>query len=158
MGSNNDQIQALLDREAIRDLPLRYCDCVWRDDIDGLVKLFAKDGEFVIAHLGAESGATGHADLRKFYSEGLKIGPRPFIHNHVITLEDSTHATGRCYLALHSLHENMQFIGAGYYQDTYIKVKQKWKFQRRHFTALRFDDTSVKAPVKSKPAAKSRAR
>ena len=40
------QLAGLLAREAIRDLPLRYCDCVWRDDIDGIIDLFAGDGSF----------------------------------------------------------------------------------------------------------------
>ncbi|MSR13393.1 MAG: nuclear transport factor 2 family protein [Gammaproteobacteria bacterium] len=149
--ADQDRLQALLDREAIRDLPLRYCDCVWRDDIDGLIKLFAKDGEFAISHLGTESGAAGHPALRKFYREGLKIGPRPFIHNHVVTLDDNSHASGRCYLALHSINSDMQFIGAGYYADTYVKTKRDWKFQRRHFTAVRFDETPVTVKPKSKP-------
>lgn len=140
MTDRDDHLQALLDREAIRDLPLRYCDCVWRDDIDGIVKLFAKDGEFSMGHQGTESGAKGHSALRKFYRQGLKIGPRPFIHNHVITLDGAGRASGRCYLDLHSANHNMQFIGAGHYADAYVKVKGEWKFLRRQFTAVRFDE------------------
>lgn len=57
MAKTKNQLEALLDREAIRDLPVRYCDRVWHDDIDGLVALFAKDGEFVIAIDGKETAA-----------------------------------------------------------------------------------------------------
>ncbi len=156
MTIRDEQIQALLDREAIRDLPLRYCDCVWRDDIDGLVKLFAKDGGFSMAYNGKNSGAEGHPALRKFYREGFQIGPRPFIHNHVITLDGANSASGRCYLALHSLKQNMQFIGAGFYADTYVKVKNQWKFQRRAFTALRFDESPLPAPVPKRATATKR--
>jgi len=45
MAKSIDQIVTeLADREAIRELPLRYCDCVWRGDMTGIVDLFAADG------------------------------------------------------------------------------------------------------------------
>jgi SnoaL-like domain len=156
MANQETQLQALLDREAIRDLPLRYCDCVWRDDVDGLVKLFAKDGAFTMTHLSKAAGAKGHPALRKFYREGFGIGPRPYIHNHVISLDGTNRASGRCYLALHSIKHDMQFIGAGYYADDYVKIKNEWKFLRRQFTALRIDEAPnlSSAPTKKKPAPK----
>ena len=50
MSGTKELLQELLDREAIRDLPLRYCDCVWRNDIDGLVSLLpAKANSFSAA-------------------------------------------------------------------------------------------------------------
>jgi len=152
MPKTKDQVQALLDREAIRDLPLRYCDCVWRDDIEGLVKLFAKDGEFVITMGDKETVAKGHAALLAIYRQGFDIGPRPYIHNHVIETLDDKKATGRCYLDLHSAKHNMQFIGAGHYADSYVKQRGAWKFQRRYFTALRMDadPTAKQKPKKSK--------
>ena len=161
MSKNKDLLEALLAREAIRDLPLRYCDHVWRDDIDGLVDLFAKDGEFIMAINNKETGAKGHAALLEIYQSGLAIQPRPFIHNHVIELLDDKKARGRCYLDLRSAKKNMAFIGAGYYADTYVKEKGIWKFQRRHFTALRIDDNPVAAlpaPEKTKPKPTAKAK
>lgn len=155
MPKTKELLQALLDREAIRDLPLRYCDCVWRDDVEGMVRLFAPNGEFVIAIDGKETVATGHAALLEFYRKGLAIGPRPFIHNHVIELLGAKKARGRCYLDLHSIHQNMQFIGAGHYADSYVKTKGEWKFQRRHFTALRIDSNPV--TVEAGPSAATEA-
>jgi hypothetical protein len=36
MAKTTEQIVTeLADREAIRELPQRYCDCVWRGDVDG---------------------------------------------------------------------------------------------------------------------------
>ncbi|MBM4227584.1 MAG: nuclear transport factor 2 family protein [Gammaproteobacteria bacterium] len=155
MGKRKQTLQDLLDREAIRDLPLRYCDCVWRDDIPALVKLFAGDGEFVIRIGEQETSAKGHAALLEFYAQGLGIAPRPFIHNHVIDFDGGRKATGRCYLDLRSGKENMRFMGAGHYADTYVKEKGEWKFLRRHFTALRIDEdptATTAAPVR-KPRA-----
>ena len=131
-------VQDLLDREAIRDLPLRYCDCVWRDDVDGIVDLFSDDGAFIIKLTdGGESSAKGSADLHKFYSGGLEMQPRPYIHNHVVDLVDAERATGRCYLDLRSAKNEMAWLGAGYYNDEYRKVGGRWKFASRTFNIVR---------------------
>jgi len=151
MSKSKHQLEALLDREAIRDLPLRYCDHVWMNDIPGILKLFAKDGEFIMVVDGNETAAKGHAAMSEIYKQGFAIQPRPYIHNHVVELIDDKHAHGRCYLALHSAKQNMAFIGAGHYADTYVKVKGEWKFQRRYFTALRMDDNPVESPPAGVP-------
>jgi hypothetical protein len=41
-------VTELADRDQIRELPQRYCDCVWRGDVEGIVELFADDGQFTI--------------------------------------------------------------------------------------------------------------
>ncbi|MGH8597516.1 MAG: nuclear transport factor 2 family protein, partial [Gammaproteobacteria bacterium] len=103
-----------------------------------------------------ESSAKGHAALRKIYRQGLEIGPRPYIHNHVVTLDGEERASGRCYLDLRSTKAEMQFIGAGHYADLYRKVRGHWKFQRRHFTALRFDAVAVVTETAAKRTARKR--
>lgn len=136
--SDERALRELLDREAIRDLPLRYCDCVWRDDVDGIVDLFTEDGAFIIKLSdGGESSAKGREHLHKFYSGGLDMQPRPYIHNHVIDLVDAERATGRCYLDLRSAKNEMAWLGAGYYNDEYQKVAGRWKFASRTFTIVR---------------------
>lgn len=139
--SMTDQDQALrdlLDREAIRDLPLRYCDFVWHDDVDGIVSLFTDDGAFVVRMPGSdEMTAKGTPHLHEFYAGGLGMQPRPYIHNHVVDLVDAEHATGRCYLDLRSAKNDMAWLGAGHYADEYRKVDGRWKFASRVFTAVR---------------------
>ncbi|HCU88472.1 MAG TPA: hypothetical protein DGR97_00920 [Gammaproteobacteria bacterium] len=134
------QLASLLAREAIRDLPLRYCDCVWRDDIDGIIDLFADGGSFTALYAGKESVIAGHDDLREFYVTSAPLMPRPYIHNHVIELHDDKSASGRCYLDLRSAKNNMGWIGAGYYNDEYILTADGWKFQARLFNALHMED------------------
>lgn len=136
--SDQQDLRDLLDREAIRDLPLRYCDCVWRDDVDGIVDLFTDDGAFIIKLTdGGESSAKGSEGLRKFYSGGLDMQPRPYIHNHVIDLVNAERATGRCYLDLRSAKNEMAWLGAGYYNDEYRKTDGRWQFASRTFTIVR---------------------
>jgi hypothetical protein len=43
MKTTDELARELSDPDAIRDLPVRYCDCLWRKDIDGLIRLFADD-------------------------------------------------------------------------------------------------------------------
>lgn len=137
------QVAALLAREAIRDLPRRYCDCVWRDDVDGIVALFSDDGEFVAEMGGKTYTFAGRDALRQMFVKGLAIQPRPYIHNHVVTMSGGTSASGRCYLDLRSARNDMAFMGAGYYDDTYVATAAGWKFRRRHFVAVRMDDIPV---------------
>ncbi len=40
------QMRETSDREAIRNLSLQYCHCVWQQDLEGYVNLFTVDGSF----------------------------------------------------------------------------------------------------------------
>ena len=128
----------LADREGIRELPLKYCDCVWRNDMTGIVDLFANDGEFITKGFKREHRAIGRDALLKLYG-GLTQGeltPRPYIHNHVIDLQGGGRATGRCYVELRNLKNNMEWVGTGYYEDEYAKAGDEWKFKSRTFRAV----------------------
>jgi ketosteroid isomerase-like protein len=146
MAKSIDQIVAeLADRESIRDLPQRYCDCVWRTDIEGIANLFTEDGSFSSTTPTAEANTTGRANLLKMYKEALaSVTPRPYIHNHVIELKGDGHATGRCYVELRDASKDMNWIGTGFYHDDYTKVGDQWKFQARRFKALRLDQREKK--------------
>lgn len=133
MAKTTEQIVTeLADREAIRELPQRYCDCVWRGDIDGLVSLFADDGLFTIVTGDKEHTHQGRAALEKTYKAGLAtLTPRPYIHNHVIELGGAGRASGRCYVELRDASNDLSWLGTGFYNDEYVKVGDTWKFQSR---------------------------
>jgi hypothetical protein len=134
MKSKDELVGELLDREAIRDLPVRYCDCVWRGDLDGLVGLFSEDGKFTTKGRERSLTQNGRAELKKMYSEALgDLQPRPYIHNHVVDLTGPGRGVGRCYVELRSFKKNMEWIGSGYYEDEYVKVGEQWKFAARTF-------------------------
>lgn len=133
-------VTELADREGIRELPQRYCDCVWQGDVEGIVNLFAEDGSFTILGHNSESNSTGRANLLKMYKDGLaNLTPRPYIHNHVIELKGGGKASGRCYVELRDASNDMAWIGTGYYNDEYVKQGDNWKFQSRRFKALRLE-------------------
>ena len=133
MAKNIEQIVTeLADRDAIRELPQRYCDCVWQGDVDGIVNLFAEDGVFTIVGRKNENTARGRAELLKSYKEGLaSLTPRPYIHNHVVELKGSGRASGRCYVEFRDASNKMGWLGTGFYNDEYVKVGDRWKFQSR---------------------------
>jgi hypothetical protein len=158
MKTVEETLAELIDREEIRDLPVRYCDCVWRNDVAGLVDLFAADGSFTVKTPDSETVHKGHEALIKTYTEGLRdLKPRPYIHNDVVELDYYGNATGRCYLDLRSENRNMEWIGSGHYLDEYVKVGDHWKFASRSFTAIRFDPaTAAKAAAPAKASSRAK--
>ena len=143
METTDELVREMAAREAIRDLSARYCDCIWRHDLDGLVSLFIEDGTFIVEGLEVEAISRGRAQLRKVYEKALsELNPRLFIHSQVVDLLGGNRATGRCYAEVYSAKLGMQRVGLGCYQDEYAKVDNKWKFaSRRYF--LDVIDTEV---------------
>jgi hypothetical protein len=133
MAKNLEQtVTELADRDQIRELPQRYCDCVWQGDVDGIVKLFTDEGSMTLVGNQPEFTCKGHGELLKMYKAGLEaLSPRPYIHNHVIELKGGGRASGRCYVELRDASNNLSWLGTGFYDDEYIKVGDEWKFLSR---------------------------
>ncbi len=150
MKTIDELVIELADREAIRDLPVRYCDCVWQNDLKTMVELFTEDGTFVVKGPKREATTKGRAELRKMYEQALgDVSPRPYIHNHVVNLQSKSKASGRCYVELRSAARNMEWIGTGYYDDEYVKVGEEWKFALRRFTSIRLPAPAEQSGKKS---------
>ena len=132
MAKTTDQlVQELLDREAIRDLPLRYCHCVWQKHVEAIVDLFTEDGSFDMS-AGGRPPTKGRASLLEMYKRSLgDLSPRPFIHNHVIELLGPGRARGTCYVEIRGVRDGESLVGAGYYDDEYERVGEEWKFRSR---------------------------
>src|ERR1700733_8292912 len=82
MPGYEELLTELTDREAIRDLPVRYCDCVWQNALDAMIDLFAKDGQFISKGRKREFISKGHAELHKMYAGALgEVNPRPYIQS-----------------------------------------------------------------------------
>ena len=136
----------LADRERIRELPQRYCDCVWRSDAEGVANLFAEDGSFTVVAANNENTTSGRVNLVKSFAEGIKsLTPRPYIHNHVIDLKGGGRASGRCYVEIRDASNNMAWLGTGFYHDEYVKLGDNWKFQSRRFQQTHMEHRQTKA-------------
>jgi uncharacterized protein (TIGR02246 family) len=131
-------VRALVDTEAIRDLARRYAHYVWRKDVDGVAGLFTDDG---VMDTGDRPPIRGRAALRAEYQKMIG-GPdfHPFVHNHLVDLHGDT-ATGVCYLDLRATVNGTSMIGAGHYDDEYVRRDGRWQFRSRtlrltHFVPL----------------------
>lgn len=124
-------VQRLLDLEAIRALPQRYCHCVWQEDWDGYAGIFTEDGVFANKSTGAVT-ARGHAELRDMISRGMESSRlRPFIHNHVVELLGEKRAKGTCYVEVRMVRQGVDWLLVGWYEDEYAKVDGEWKISSR---------------------------
>lgn len=133
MAANNSDavLQGVIDREAIRDLPLKYCHCIWQKDLDNWVDLFTSDGAISTTDPNMP-GAKGREGLLKMISSGLDtMKPRPFIHNHVVNLVGPDRATGTCYVEVRMIRDSKNWSLRGWYDDEYAKVGGEWKFKSR---------------------------
>ena len=128
-------VRELLDREAIRDLPARYCHYVWKGDVEGVVGLFTEDGSMWTSDPNLPEGTQGRENLLRGYAAALgDMAPRPFVHNHVVEVQGPDRATGTCYVEIRATREGKRWTGAGWYDDEYVKVGGEWKFRSRRLT------------------------
>ena len=135
MKTTDELVRELVDREAIRDLPVRYCDCLWRKDVDGLLGLFTDDATFVIKGVEVEAVSRGRAELKKMHEKALaETTPRLFIHNQIVNLLGGGRATGRSAVDVRNVRVTLEWIGVGYFEDEYAKVGNEWKFAKRYHT------------------------
>ena len=132
MKTTDELVHELADREAIRELPMRYCDYFYRNDLEGLVGLFTEHGTFIVRGPENEVVTRGRAELKKMFENLIgEVQPRPLVHSHVIELHGENSATGRCYVELRNSKIGMEWAGSGCWEDDYVKVGERWKFASR---------------------------
>ena len=125
------RLKAMEDRESIRDLPLRYCDRVWRKDAAGVAALYTEDGRFDTGM--GDAPLEGRQAIHDYFTRsfGGPVTPLPFIHNHVFEI-DGDSASGRCSIEVSA----GDFSSKGYYEDEYARVGGEWKFRVRKAVML----------------------
>ena len=141
MKTTDELVRELADREAIRVLPILYCDCLCRKDLESLVNLFTEDATFAVEAHDREVVSRGRAELKKMYESVLSdVQPQPYIHTHVVELHSANSATGRCHVELRIVKADedrpIEWIGSGYYEDRYAKVGEEWKFVTRRLIEI----------------------
>ena len=129
MTNLEDRIQAIEDREAIRELTTRYCHAIAAADAATIVDLFCEDGAFITG----DRESRGKDALQKFYGGLAKQPPIPFIQNHVIDELSGDTARARCSAEIRMVQEGKSVTTAGWYDDTFRRVDGKWKFDERRF-------------------------
>ncbi len=133
MKTTETLVRELADLEAIRDLSVRYCDCLSRKDIDGLLGLFTDDATYVVKGTELELVSRGRAEIKKMHEKALaETTPRLFVHTQLINLLGDGRATSRCSVEIRNLRVFVEWLGVGYFEDEYVKLGEQWKFAVRH--------------------------
>ena len=132
-GSLEDRIQALEDREAIKDLIYQYAYAVQQGKIEVFLTLFTDDA---VLEYGAMGFYEGTAGLERFFRD-VCLSPVltfacPLLHNHLIK-PDGEKASGICTLEIRAVYHGESYVAAGRYEDEYVKKDGTWKFKRRAF-------------------------
>lgn len=129
------QVRALADKDAIRALGALYSVAVDDHDLATVVRCFAVDGSFTRA------GTTyaGHDVLRDFYAAMMDryVTTLHIPNSHVIAVDTGPGTatgllTGQAELAL-----GEHLLMAAYrYDDTYVRVHDRWVFASRELTFM----------------------
>ena len=127
-----------IDREAIRQLPARYCHYVRTRNVPAILDLYTPDGVFDMPANMAEGGVrAGRAAIEQTFRDNLeRMDPWPFTHNHVIDLEGPDRARGFVYTEFRVGAEAMRVGFVGVYEDVYVRINDIWKFESRTLSAV----------------------
>lgn len=135
MTNNTQRINALLDREEIRQLRLRYSQLLDGGQAEKMDEVFTEDAEVKVT-VGSMKGIEQIKQSLKDAYHAFDTKNRqhfPFVHavtNHTITLVDDNNAHGSCYL-LDFVTDREQaqhpFLLLGHYVDQYVRVNGEWR-------------------------------
>lgn len=125
MSAAEQRLQRLEDLDAIRQLDATYCRLLDSGDWDGLVELFAPDGEFIgLDHV------RGRDELRRFFA-GLADGGLTAFWHYVTNLEitiDGDHADARSALWQPCVQDGVPHVAAGAYRDRLVRWDGQWRY------------------------------
>lgn len=132
--SRDDLVQALIDKEDIRQLALLYARGVDRQDARLLRSLYTEDA--VDHHGPVFSGpASAYVDMLESTFPLITVGAH-YVCNHLIDILDTNQAQGEVYALGHHIIEvpggghTESFVGVRYL-DQYRRVAGRWLFARR---------------------------
>lgn len=137
-----DNVEKLLEIEAIKQLKARYCRLLDAKDWDGWRTLFADDFHSDTAESGGKS-IVGADDFVAFVRSALGKPTRATVHQvHApeIELTSDTTATGIWVLEdVVRFGFGLNMKGYGHYHERYEKIDGVWKIQYSKLTRLRED-------------------
>ncbi|RKF21783.1 nuclear transport factor 2 family protein [Altericroceibacterium spongiae] len=136
--NHQGRIAALLDREEIRALRLRYSTLLDTNAADRMDEVFTGDAEVVVTTGSMKGLDEIRNGLASAYSQFDTRGADhfPFVHavaNHEITLTGPNSAEGSCYLldfVTDRPGDRHPFLLLGRYLDRYVRVTDGWRIAR----------------------------
>lgn len=145
--TEDDRIEALLAREEIRSLPIRYAAAVEARDVDAMAELFSPHARF-------GSYGEGTEGLRRLMTDSLtgSLFAVILVSNHLIDLQDDSHGSGQVWAHCYAHTRADGFVDQLIkYEDRYEKLDGRWLFEhRRH--RLWYGASHARSPLEQ-PAA-----
>ena len=137
-----DRIQALEDREQIRELAVRYCKVV--DDMDAVAlrAMFTEDAWFHSAN-EVMDGRGLDAVVETLSGRWHTILTSMHItHGHVVELDltDADRATGMVFSHAEVVRDGKPMLSAVQYDDVYRRVDEQWRFAERQLSFFYYVD------------------
>ena len=135
-------IEALIEKDAIKELRIMYSHYFDGKNVDALAELFTEDA---VCEFGPEYGGdwVGRDEIRRKFAvfaerEGPEYGVLHSVTNPWIRLIDDTTANGRWYLHDLRTTEGIEnpLILYGIYDDLYKKVGGRWMIHRTRIDFL----------------------
>lgn len=127
--TEDDRIEALIAREEIRSLPIRYAAAVEARDVDAMAELFSPHARF-------GSYGEGPDGLRRLMTDSLtgSLFAVILVANHLIDLHDDSHGSGQVWAHCYAHTRADGFVDQLIrYEDRYEKLDGRWLFNhRRH--------------------------
>jgi uncharacterized protein (TIGR02246 family) len=141
------RLQRLEDREQIAQLLVDYGRHLDSRDLAAYAALFAEDGEWV----GGFGTVKGRGNIRTFMEKSLGTGPNRGGSHHVmsnfqITVRGDTATAWSRWTFVVPGDRGASISQAGRYDDTFVREKGVWKFQRR----VASNDTAPPVPPAQK--------
>ena len=130
------RLQALEDREAIRELLIAYGRTLDQRDFRAFADLFAADGGEWVGGMG---GVQGRPAIQKLMEDtiGKNTGGMNSPNLHVFSNEsievngDEARALSKWIFVVRGDDNRPQLVYLGHYDDTLIREQGEWKFKRR---------------------------
>jgi ketosteroid isomerase-like protein len=138
------RLDALEDREQIRELQATYCFLVDDRRFDELVdEFFTEDARCDFRDTKGKVGplvSAGRDEIRAFFTDVVATLLEDMchtVHNERIVVAGDS-ASAECYFELTALHPATGdgVVGAGRYVDLYRRVEGKWRFAERNARIL----------------------
>jgi ketosteroid isomerase-like protein len=124
-----NDLNALLDKDAIRDLLHQYCFCMDEGRFEELGRLFADDGEWIAPYRQAR----GPADIAAWLTQSVPASPKRmhYVMNTIIAVSGDTATAKSNYLVTVERPAGPETSVCGTYADRLGKTGAGWKFRRR---------------------------
>ena len=135
---SDDRLEALIDRQAVVDLAVRYATALDTKDWTLLATCFVPDAVAIYSTRGRVEGYPGIEEVCRG-ALGPLTASQHLLGNHVVEL-DGDEGRASCYFQAQHVLSGTEggdtYIVAGTYRDRVVRTPEGWKIAERQLTVL----------------------